>query len=104
MGGNMADKEWTVKDLVEALKQFPLDAKVYYEMGPNGPGWESEIRQGLGRKRRDGSAIEPIGSLTRLVDGLRLGIVVQASKNPHTSCNSCRTGSINTSYSRVLTG
>ena len=37
-GANMADKEWTVKELTEALKQFPLDAKVYYEMGPNGPG------------------------------------------------------------------
>jgi hypothetical protein len=37
-GGSMANKEWTVKDLTEALKQFPLDAKVYYEMGPNGPG------------------------------------------------------------------
>jgi len=34
----MADKQWTVKDLAEALKQFPSDAKVYYEMGPNGPG------------------------------------------------------------------
>jgi len=34
----MADKEWTVRDLREALKQFPLEAKVYYEMGPNGPG------------------------------------------------------------------
>jgi hypothetical protein len=34
----MADKAWSVKDLTEALKQFPLDAKVYYEMGPNGPG------------------------------------------------------------------
>lgn len=34
----MADTGWTVKDLVEALKQFPLDARVYYEMGPNGPG------------------------------------------------------------------
>lgn len=34
----MADKEWTVKDLTEALQQFPPDAKVYYEMGPNGPG------------------------------------------------------------------
>ena len=33
----MAD-EWTVKDLIEALKRFPLAAKVYYEMGPNGPG------------------------------------------------------------------
>ena len=34
----MEGKEWTVKELIEALKQFPLDAKVYYEMGPNGPG------------------------------------------------------------------
>ena len=33
----MAD-EWTVKDLIEALKKFPIGAKVYYEMGPNGPG------------------------------------------------------------------
>jgi hypothetical protein len=33
----MAD-EWTVKDLMEALNRFPLGAKVYYEMGPNGPG------------------------------------------------------------------
>jgi uncharacterized protein YqgV (UPF0045/DUF77 family) len=30
----MENKEWTVKDLVEALKKFPLEAKVYYEMGP----------------------------------------------------------------------
>ena len=34
----MADVQWTVKDLTEALKRFPSDAKVYYEMGPNGPG------------------------------------------------------------------
>ena len=34
----MAEQEWTVKELIEALKRFPLDAKVYYEMGPNGPG------------------------------------------------------------------
>jgi hypothetical protein len=34
----MANTQWTVKDLTEALKQFPLDAKVYYEMAPNGPG------------------------------------------------------------------
>ena len=34
----MPNKEWTVKELTEALKKFPLDAKVYYEMGPNGPG------------------------------------------------------------------
>jgi hypothetical protein len=37
-GRNMAYSEWTVKDLADALKRFPLDAKVYYEMGPNGPG------------------------------------------------------------------
>jgi hypothetical protein len=34
----MAGEGWTVRDLTEALKQFPLDARVYYEMGPNGPG------------------------------------------------------------------
>ncbi len=34
----MQDTEWTVKQLIEALKRFPLDAKVYYEMGPNGQG------------------------------------------------------------------
>jgi hypothetical protein len=34
----MADWHWTVKDLAEALKQFLSDAKVYYEMGPDGPG------------------------------------------------------------------
>jgi hypothetical protein len=40
----VADKEWTVKELAEALKQFPLDAKVYYEMGPNGPGTLGKAR------------------------------------------------------------
>ena len=34
----MADIVWTVKDLSEALKRFPPEAKVYYEMGPNGAG------------------------------------------------------------------
>ena len=34
----MESKEWTVKELMEALKRFPLEAKVYYEMGPHGPG------------------------------------------------------------------
>jgi hypothetical protein len=34
----MQDKDWTVNDLIEALRRFPLDAKVYYEMGPNGTG------------------------------------------------------------------
>ena len=34
----MAAQEWTVKQLIEALKKFPLDAKVFYEMGPSGAG------------------------------------------------------------------
>ncbi|MGC2173454.1 MAG: hypothetical protein WA555_10930 [Candidatus Sulfotelmatobacter sp.] len=34
----MADTAWTVKELTDALKRFPPDTKVYYEMGPNGPG------------------------------------------------------------------
>lgn len=34
----MEDKKWTDQDLIEALNRFPGDAKVYYEMGPNGPG------------------------------------------------------------------
>jgi hypothetical protein len=40
----MADEEWTVKDLMEALKRFPLRAKVYYEMGSNGPGTIGEAQ------------------------------------------------------------
>jgi hypothetical protein len=35
---NMQNKEWSVRELIEALKRFPLDAKVFYEMGPNGLG------------------------------------------------------------------
>ncbi len=34
----MANEYWTVKQLIETLKRFPPDAKVYYEMGPNGAG------------------------------------------------------------------
>jgi len=34
----MTAPEWTVKELIEALAKFPPDAKVYYEMGPNGAG------------------------------------------------------------------
>ena len=37
-GRTVETKEWTVKDLMEDLKRFPPEAKVYYEMGPNGPG------------------------------------------------------------------
>ena len=61
-GLTMAEEQWTVKDLVEALRQFPEEAKVYYEMGPNGPGTirKGAIRQGLGRRRSDGSASGPL--------------------------------------------
>ena len=34
----MATQEWTVKQLIEALKRFPQEAKVFYETGPNGAG------------------------------------------------------------------
>lgn len=34
----MTNRQWTVKDLIQALEEFPSEAKVYYEMGPNGPG------------------------------------------------------------------
>jgi hypothetical protein len=46
----MANNEWTVKDLAEALKRFPADAKVYYEMGPKRPrhDWKGAIREPLG--------------------------------------------------------
>ena len=37
-GGNTAAQEWTVKQLIEALTNFPLGANVFYEMGPNGTG------------------------------------------------------------------
>jgi len=58
----MSEKQWAVKDLVEALKQFPEEAKVYYEMGPNGPGsiGKGAIRQGLGRRRSEGSTSGPL--------------------------------------------
>jgi hypothetical protein len=34
----MAIQEWTVHQLIEVLKKFPPEAKVFYEMGPNGAG------------------------------------------------------------------
>jgi hypothetical protein len=46
-------KEWTVKELAEALKQFPLDAKVYYEMGPNGLGTAGKEQYGRARSKND---------------------------------------------------
>jgi hypothetical protein len=44
MGEPMANTQWTIKDLTEAVKRFPLDAKVYYEMGPNGPGTIGKVQ------------------------------------------------------------
>lgn len=46
----MADQEWTAKELIEALKKFPPEAKVYYEIGAQRPrhNWQSAIRQGVG--------------------------------------------------------
>jgi hypothetical protein len=40
----MAETVWTVKDLTEALKRFPPEAKIYYEMGPNGAGTIGKAR------------------------------------------------------------
>jgi hypothetical protein len=34
----MEAQGWTVKQLIETLKKFPPEAKVFYEMGPNGAG------------------------------------------------------------------
>ena len=48
----MADEEWTVKNLMEALKRFPSEAKVYYEMGPNGPGTIGEAQYVKSRATR----------------------------------------------------
>jgi hypothetical protein len=60
----MADMEWTVKDLTEALKTVPVRCEGLLRDGAKRPSgnWESGIRQGLGRVRRDGSTTRPIGS------------------------------------------
>jgi hypothetical protein len=36
--GDFVRELLTVKQLIEVLKKFPLDAKVFYEMRPNGAG------------------------------------------------------------------
>ena len=59
----MADQEWTVKDLMEALKRFPLEAKVYYEMGPNGPGTMDRRNTSRSGETRDGSVVGAIAGL-----------------------------------------
>ncbi len=47
----MADQEWTVKELTEALKRLPVDAKVYLRHGAERARnhRESTIREDLGR-------------------------------------------------------
>jgi len=49
----MAAQEWTVKQLIETLKKFPSDAKVFYEMEPNGAGTigKAQYVKGSGRGR-----------------------------------------------------
>jgi hypothetical protein len=49
----MANKEWTVKELTEARKQFPLEAKVFYEMGPNGAGTIGKVQYVKARGEED---------------------------------------------------
>ena len=34
----MADQDWRVRKMIEALTKSPPDAKAYCEMGPNGAG------------------------------------------------------------------
>jgi hypothetical protein len=48
----MAAQEWTVNQLIEVLKKFPPEAKVFYEMGPNGAGTvgEGAVREGPRRR------------------------------------------------------
>lgn len=49
----MEAQEWTVKQLIEVLKKFPLDAKVFYEMGPNGAGTIGKARYVKARGEAD---------------------------------------------------
>ena len=49
----MEAQEWTVKQLIEALNKFPLDAKVFYEMGPNGAGTIGKAQYVKARGERD---------------------------------------------------
>ena len=62
----MADRQWTVKDLTEALKRFPEDAKVYYEIGLNGPGTvgKAQYIKAWGGDNARSVVVGPLGSLT----------------------------------------
>jgi|HubBroStandDraft_6_1064221.scaffolds.fasta_scaffold06752_12 hypothetical protein len=51
--GHMTDRHWTVKDLAEALKQFPSEMQRFItRWGQTAPErWAGAIRQGVGRER-----------------------------------------------------
>jgi hypothetical protein len=53
----MENNVWTVKELIEALKRFPSDAKVYYEMGPNGPGTIGKAQYVKARGEKDSMGV-----------------------------------------------
>jgi hypothetical protein len=89
----MADKEWTVKDLMEALKRFSPEAKVYYEMGPNGPGTIGKAQY----VKVWGEDDEP-GVLLDRCQGR------YPTAKSQMRCNDHRTGSRNSSYSKVFSG
>jgi len=66
--GNMESTLWTAKELIKALKRFPSETKVYYEMGPNGPGTigKAQYVKAWGGEGLDGSAAGPIGCPTQI--------------------------------------
>jgi len=59
----MADQDWRVKKMTEALTESPPDAKAYCEMGAKRrrSDWEHTIREGPRCGRRDEDATGPIG-------------------------------------------
>ena len=83
----MADEEWTVKDLMEAFKRFPLEAKVYLRDGAK---WPRNDRRGA---TNQGLGDEDMGVL----NWNDCGAWLQATS---TRCNCNRAGSNSTSPQR----
>jgi hypothetical protein len=48
---------WTVKELIKALKRFPTEAKVHYEMGSNGPGTIGKAHYVKARDEKDSMGV-----------------------------------------------
>ncbi len=65
----MAAQEWTVKQLIKALKKFPLDAKAFFEMGTNGAGTIGKAQYVKARGEDDQLGVP----LDRLSDCFRIG-------------------------------